>query len=109
DYADAFKGFDKQVSKVIGGGADSVVLRLEDGNVLKITTRDLPADLGNRAFDMPVLEQGSRLIDGRKVNYFVQPFAEMARPNDLHVIGQSVKASGFHFEEPFLNQIGRYQ
>ncbi len=109
DYASAFEGFDRKVSKVIGGGSDSVVLRLQDGNVLKITTHELPPDLGKRVFDLPVLEQGSRMIDGRSINYFVQPYAQQARPADLHAIGESIKLSGYHFQEPFLNQVGRYQ
>lgn len=108
DYATAFDGFDRKVSKVLGGGTDSVVLRMQDGSVLKITTRELPADLGQRVFDLPVLEQGSRTVGGRQVNYFVQPFAEKAKAADLHAIGESVKASGYYFDEPFLNQVGRY-
>ena len=109
DYATAFEGFDRKVSKVIGGGSDSIALRLEDGNVLKITTRELPDDLGKRVFDMPVLEQGSRTLNGRQVNYFVQPFAEAARPTDLHIIGEAIQRSNYDFMEPFLNQVGRYQ
>lgn len=109
DYAAAFEGFEHRVSGVLGGGTDCVVLRLEDGNVLKITTHDLPVGLGERVFDLPVLERGFRSIEERQINYFVQPFAQAAKRADLHSVGKLISASGYHFQEPFLDQIGRYQ
>jgi hypothetical protein len=109
DYAVAFAGFDRKVLKVIGGGSDSVVLRLEDGNVLKITTREIASDIGRRPFDLRMLEQGTCPVDGRRINYFIQPFARRAGPADLHAVGEVISRNGYYFTEPFLNQVGRYQ
>lgn len=111
DYSKAFANFDRKVSSVVGGGSDSIALKLEDGNVLKITTRDLPADLGQRPFDLPVLERGAKPVGvgDISVNYFVQPFADKPKPGHLQTVGDTISKSGYHFTEPFLNQIGVYK
>jgi hypothetical protein len=109
DYAVAFAGCGRKVSKLIGGGSDCVVLRLEDGNVIKLTTREIGSDFGRRPFDLQILEQGSCPVDGRQINYFIQPFARRARPADPHAVGEVISRNAYYFTEPFLNQVGRYQ
>ncbi|HNB21010.1 MAG TPA: hypothetical protein PKZ32_01245 [Candidatus Melainabacteria bacterium] len=107
-YSKAFDGFGGRVKKTMGG-ADSVVLELTDGRILKMTTKQLPEEVGTRAFDQPILERGSRTADGITINYFVQPKAEPARPGDLDLVNKVVKEHGYIFRDPALQQIGRYQ
>ncbi len=111
DYSRAFAGFDRKVSSVVGGGSDSIALKLEDGNVLKITTRDLPADLGSRPFDLPVLERGSKPvgIGDISVNYFIQPFASKPKQGHLGMVADTISKSGYNFVEPFISQVGVYK
>ena len=75
---------------------------------MKLTTRELGPSFGGREFDMPILERGSRTVDGRTVNYYVQPCAAKANPADLAAFVQRLRGSGWHFNEPFPNQLGRY-
>lgn len=106
-YSKAFEGFNGRVKKSLGGGADSVVFEMMDGNILKLTTKSLPKDAGSRGFDQPIIETGSRTADGVTVNYFVQPKATPARPGDLDAVNRVVKENGYLFRDPAPEQIGR--
>jgi len=107
-YAKAFEGFDRRVSRVIGGGADSVLLHLQDGNVLKITTRTLEPNFGQRWFDLPILETGSRMVDGKQVNYFVQPFAREAKPAQVEQFLKDLESSGHYMRDYNPLNVGWY-
>jgi hypothetical protein len=50
-YSDVLKGFKTPALHVIDGGADSVVVRLADNNVLKITHLDWNPDWGKRTYE----------------------------------------------------------
>jgi hypothetical protein len=107
-YSKAFEGFGGRVKKQVGAGADSISLEMTNGNILKITTRSLPKEIGSRGFDHSVLEQGTRTADGIAVNYFVQPKARPAKPGDLDALNQTVREKGYIFKDPALDQIGRH-
>src|SRR5689334_14127302 len=52
-YQAAFEGFERMATEIPPSGVNTLNLELEDGNVLKIGTRDLRPDAGTREFDMP--------------------------------------------------------
>lgn len=100
-YATALKGYPIKTTGFLGVGFDSVVIKLENGGALKISSELRPEDLGKRFFDMPILEEGvfetSKIVDtvmdnpkasewhkvqlkmleepNRGVNYLIQPEA----------------------------------
>lgn len=74
DYAAAMEGFPHEATSIKRVGSDVIAINLADGNMLKVTTRDLPT--AQRDFDMPVVEQGTKTVGHVKVNYFVQPAGE---------------------------------
>ena len=56
-YARLFANFPMRMCEFITSGSDSVVLRLADGNVLKITKQqNIPLQ---RTWDMPILDKGA--------------------------------------------------
>jgi hypothetical protein len=76
-YRVAFAGFERRASGVIAIGGDSIVLRLEDGDVLHVTNKILTPALGRRPFDLPMLERGAQPSPGgMDVWWFTQPEAQ---------------------------------
>jgi hypothetical protein len=76
-YVRAFEGSDKHAVGFIGVGRNSVVMELEDGDVLKISSRALTDRMGTRPFEVPILERC--VVDvghNLKVYWFVQPRAQ---------------------------------
>jgi hypothetical protein len=76
-YVRAFDGSDKRAVGFVGIGRNSVVMELEDGDILKISARVLTDKMGTRPFEVPILERcvvdvGYHL----KVYWFVQPRAQ---------------------------------
>jgi hypothetical protein len=55
----------RRATSVLAIGGDTVSLVLEDGNIFKVGTRTLELEMGNRAFDLPILQRGTR-----KLKYF---------------------------------------
>ena len=74
-YVDAFANSDKRATSLIKVGGDSVVLQLDNGNVMHITNKILSPQLGTRFFDLPMVERGTVQSPGMDVHYFVQPKA----------------------------------
>ncbi|MBX9879127.1 MAG: hypothetical protein K2Y22_11770 [Candidatus Obscuribacterales bacterium] len=64
-YAEAFKNSSKEATGFLGVGFDSVVIKLKDGGALKISSQLRDAEMGQRIFDMPILEEG--LFDTKKI------------------------------------------
>src|SRR5437868_6643780 len=76
-YAVAFNPARWMVTSVIAIGGDSIVFRLQDGNVLHVTNKILSRELGTRFFDLPMIERGAVASPGdSEVHYFTQPSAE---------------------------------
>lgn len=75
-YARAMEGFEKKSVKFVGAGADSVVMELLDGTLLKLTGRHLTERMGTRPFDLEIIERG--VVDNgvSKVFWFIQPRAQ---------------------------------
>ncbi len=80
-YQAAFNGFERLGSQILASGVNTVNIELEDGNILKIGTRELRPDAGRREFDMPILEQGTCTTpDGLVVRFYIQPKAQPLSP-----------------------------
>jgi predicted NAD-dependent protein-ADP-ribosyltransferase YbiA (DUF1768 family) len=105
-YTRAFADFEGRATGVVTTGSDHVVLRLADGNLLKITPRE--ANRPREDFDMPVVEEGTRQADGRSVRYVVTPEAQPASHADLLPFLQQLAAQGFRMTDPGVQQLGKY-
>lgn len=103
-YVDAFKDSGMQASSVVATGRDAVVLKLEDGNILKITTRTTTR--AEEPFDMPVLSSGYKSVDGRQVKYTIQPEAQPATRTHLGEFLQTLTRHGYRMTDPGISQIG---
>ncbi|MFN8612792.1 MAG: hypothetical protein U0931_34965 [Vulcanimicrobiota bacterium] len=108
-YGRAFEFLDLDARRVVGGGADSIAVLLGDGRVFKMTTREITPEMGHRPFDLPILERGLRPWDGVTIGYYVQPLAQAASQTDLLRVAELIRGAGYHFCEPFIEQIGNYQ
>ncbi len=103
-YVDAFKDSGMQASSVLAAGRDAVVLKLADGNILKITTRTTTR--AEEPFDMPVLLSGHKVVDGRQVKFTVQPEAQPATRAHLGEFLQTLTRHGYRMTDPGISQIG---
>ncbi len=108
-WAAGFEGFPRKVSAMIGGGSDSISFRLECGNVLKIHSRPLEPAAGARPFDLQIIERGYVMFSNIPIHFFIQPYAMRPLAVDLQEVGQTISQAGYHFSEPFLDQIGRWK
>lgn len=107
-YARAFESFPLRVSELIGAGHDSLALRLEDGNVLKISSRVPSPLMGKRHFDMPILSSGSFSLDGHQINYMVQPFGAPVSEIQFRSFYDTLARAGYRFIDGRPNQLGLY-
>jgi hypothetical protein len=107
-YAVLFADFPLQVREFIGAGSDSIAMRLEDGNILKITMQhSLPVP---RAWDMPILESGTIDRDRRPLLWFVQPEGKTPiAGKDLMPFLERLCADGYRFTDPSLHNLAYYQ
>ncbi|HEY9871235.1 MAG TPA: hypothetical protein V6D08_18890 [Candidatus Obscuribacterales bacterium] len=108
-YERAFKDFDRLATRVLGFGADVVAIELVDGNVLKISQRALTPEMGNRPFDLPILERGQRIVEGDTINYFIQPKVKPVTLTELLEFHREVRKHGYYLSDSSVDQIGRYE
>lgn len=106
-YADAFEDSGFEAQSVIAIGSDSLVIRLGDSNVLKLTTRTTMRVL--EPFDLPVIDAGFKNVDNRRVSYVVQPFAEPATLDDFAQFLKTLTTYGYSMSDPGIAQIGVYK
>lgn len=106
-YRKAFWDFSAEGELVVATGSDSIVLKLQDGNILKISSRTLAREL--ESFDMPVLTSGIRQAEGRTVYYVIQPEAGPAALSDFAMFLRILTDHGFRMIDPGISQIGIYQ
>lgn len=109
-YINAFNGFEPLGVCLIGGGRDSIAIRLQTGNILKIGRRELPAGAGSRPFDMPILERGRRYTrDGLAVLYYVQPEAiTPVQEEELWPFMDRLHGHGYYFADCGERQLGYF-
>jgi hypothetical protein len=113
-YARAMKGFMRKATSVLAIGGDTVSLILEDGDILKVGTRTLEPEMGNRAFDLPILQRGTRKLKYFSHNYifhyFIQPRAE-TYITDAQYWGfvKDVARQGYWFTDPGKRNAGYYR
>jgi len=75
-YVRAFEDSDKRAVGFVGVGRNSVMMELNDGNILKISARRLTDNMGTRPFEVPILERCVVEVGhSLKVYWFVQPRA----------------------------------
>lgn len=86
--------------------SDSLVLKLADGTMMKLTTRNYSRP--EQPFDIPVLASGVQEVDGRAVKYFIQPEAQPATRADLADFLKTLTSHGFRMIDPGVKQIGIY-
>jgi hypothetical protein len=107
-YAGLFADFPMQVREFIGAGSDSIAMRLEDGNILKITLQhNLPPP---RAWDMPILESGTVNCDRYSLLWFVQPGGKTPiADKDFMPFVRKLIADGYQFTDPSLHNLAYYK
>ncbi len=106
-YSKVMENSPHRVQEYVTAGGDSVVLKLTDGNLLKMTMDGtLPPA---RNFDMPVLDKGTVMADQITVNWFVQPEAKtpVARA-ELMPFLEKVSQQGYVMTDPSLRNLGYY-
>lgn len=106
-YAKALADFGTKGSSVVATGSDAVVLKLQDGNILKVGSRANTRE--PESFDMPVLKSGTLEAEGRTVRYVVQPEAQPAKASDLGTFLATISGKGFRMTDPGISQIGLYE
>jgi hypothetical protein len=112
-YARAMKGFVRKVTSILAIGGDTISLILEDGNVLKVGTRTLEPEMGHRAFDLPILQRGTRKLKYSShtyvFHYFIQPRVENF-VTDAQFAGfvKDVARQGYWFTDPGKRNAGYY-
>jgi hypothetical protein len=96
-----------RVKEYVTTGSDSVVMKLTDGNMLKLTKEgELPPA---RSFDMPVVDKGTALADQITVNWFIQPEAKSpVAQADLMPFLQRIRQEGYRMIDPSLSNLGYY-
>jgi hypothetical protein len=114
NYARAMKGFVRKVTSVLAIGGDTISLVLEDENILKVGTRTLEPEMGNRAFDLPILQRGTRKLKYFSHNYvfhyFIQPRAETYFPDAQYwEFVKDVARQGYWFSDPGKRNAGYYR
>jgi len=120
-YAEAlaeFEGYDPCVTAILGGGGNSVALRLENGEVLKVGTDELAPDVGDRFFlpedggdpiDVPILARGTRILnDCYKIRYFIQPEVQPASEAAFADFIGRINKTRYRMREPFIDNVGLY-
>ena len=76
-YVRAFEGSDKCAVGFVSVGQNSVAMELNDGNILKISSRVLTDKMGTRPFEVPILERCAVEVGPHlRVYWFVQPRAQ---------------------------------
>mgnify|MGYP007040074879 CR=1 FL=1 len=103
-YRKAFCDFPAEGKSVVAAGSDSVVLKLQDGNILKISSRTLTRAL--EPFDLPVLNSGTTQAEGSTIYYVIQPKAEPATLSDFAMFLRILTDHGFRMTDPGIAQIG---
>ncbi|MBY0548176.1 MAG: hypothetical protein K2W95_12855 [Candidatus Obscuribacterales bacterium] len=107
-YAEALAKVDRPAVGVLAFGGDSIVLELAGNLVLKVTSRQLTAEMGTRPFDLPITERGTVSVGGKTVTYFVQPKVEVAGVGHLHALNQILNAENYILTDPGKSQAGFY-
>lgn len=107
-YSKAMEGSPHRVKEYVTTGSDSVVMKLTDGNILKLTKEgELPPA---RSFDMPVVDKGTAMADRITVNWFVQPEAKSpVTQADLMPFLQRIRQEGYRMIDPSLSNLGYFQ
>ena len=76
DYIKAMADFPQRAHSLLHIGRDTVSINLDNGNVLKLTARDLPPDFGTRSFDVPIISRGKTFVGTVAINHFIQSKGE---------------------------------
>jgi len=113
-YAQAMKGIGRKATSVLAIGGDTISLVLEDGNIFKVGTRILSAEMGNRAFDLPIVQRGTRKLRSFShdyiFQYFIQPRAESYITDSQYAeFVKYVVQQGYWMSDPGKRNVGYYR
>ncbi len=118
-YIKAFEGLDYKGNNLLVPGGDSVNICLQDGNVLKISSKRKYDGWTDRPFDAPVIEKGTISVkhggDGcfeTDVNYLIQPMVDTnVSEKDLRQFEEEIRTLGYGFVDKHQKetQIGHYK
>lgn len=99
------------VTSIIATGGDSIVFKLDDGNILHITNKTLTTELGTRFFDLPILQRGARSSSGGQlVHYFVQPEAQTpVSEGAMRDFQKAIEVSGWMLSDRGQYQLGLFK
>jgi hypothetical protein len=98
------------VTALIAAGADSLVFKLGNGNILHITARIVVPSYGTRFFDLPIIERGEiEQENGIKIFHFVQPEAlTPVSERAWREFKRNIGAQGWLMADSGPHQLGYY-
>jgi hypothetical protein len=107
-YALAFDGFEHQSTRLVGFDDRTVTFQLPGKRLLKVTPSRLGDMLGQRPFDMPVLERGTRAAGfGLELYYFIQPNSEgPASYAQVRAFREELRRLGYYLTEGDAEKLG---
>lgn len=109
-YASALENSGLTVSRLVKSGADSLVFEQANGNIVKLSTRLLGQQMGNRPFDLPMVERG--IVDaggGLMLQYVIHPKAlTPVTTAQLRLFKAELRKQGYELVDSGEHQLGVY-
>jgi hypothetical protein len=108
-YQQLFADFPMRMREYVTSGHNSIVLRLENGNLFKTSKLELPDEAGTRPWDMPIIEKGIVQSARYSLVWYIQPEGETPiADRDLMPFLKELRADGYRFTQPGLDQLAYY-
>jgi hypothetical protein len=110
-YVDAFADSRFVVLALVAIGGDSIVFKTDNESILHITNKILTPELGNRFFDLLMLERG--MIEspgGVHIGYFLQPEARTpVSERAMRDFERSIETRGWLLVDRNQHQLGIFE
>lgn len=109
-YQKLFADFPLRVRDFIVDDHRSIILQLEDGNLLKITNMELSKEMTGRPWDMPVIDKGIVEYQSYRAWWYVQPYAQTPVSDaDFISFVRQLITDGYQMTDPSLHNLGYYE
>lgn len=107
-YAQLFENCPLRVREFVASGSDSVVLRLENGSILKLSKQKTIPD--PRPWAIPIIDQGIVQGHGHSMLWFIQPAGTPpVAEADFVAFLRRLRADGYRMVDPSLFNLAYYK